>query len=153
MAKQFPVPGFRFVINLTGSSSGEDYDASFQELSGVSVEIPLEDIQEGGENRFTHRLPQPVKYPNLVLKRGVVISKSEFFNWIDSILETGFAKPIEPRNLVVTLLGDEDQPLISWTFEKAFPIKREVSGFAADKNQLLMESLEFTYQRFEEKKS
>ena len=31
---------------------------------------------EGGENRFVHRLPKPVKHPNLVLKRGLATTSS-----------------------------------------------------------------------------
>ena len=153
MAIHYPVPGFRFVVSLSQTAkSGRDaiYDASFQEVSGISVEVPTEDIQEGGENRFMYRLPQPVKYPNLVLKRGVVVTSSEFSNWINSTLETGFAQPVRLRNIIVMLLGDLNQPLMSWTFEKAYPVKKEISGFGADKNQLLVESMEFAYQKFEE---
>ncbi len=149
----YPVPGFRFVVVLgDGSPSVRDfnYDASFQEVSGISVEIPTEDIQEGGENRFMYRLPLPTKYPNLVLKRGIVATISEFGNWINNTLDTGFAKPVELRNIVVMLLNDEDVPLLSWMFEKAYPVKKEVSGFASDKNQLLVEHMEFAYHKFEE---
>ena len=32
--------------------------------------MEIETVVEGGENRFVHRLPKPVKHPNLVLKRG-----------------------------------------------------------------------------------
>ncbi|MTI22455.1 phage tail protein [Fulvivirga sp. RKSG066] len=153
MAKHYPVPGFRFAVNLSGASaSGTDksYDASFQEISGISVEIPTEDIQEGGENRFIHRVPQPIKYPNLILKRGMVVVKSEFANWVKSTVETGFAKPLVLRNIIVTLLSEKDEPIMSWTFEKAYPVKKEVSGFGADKNQLLVETIELAFQRFEE---
>lgn len=154
MNGQYPVPGFRFVVTLSNNSRGEaNYDASFQEISGVSVEIPTEDVYEGGENRFAFRLPIPTKYPNLVLKRGYMAISSDFDDWINGTLDTGFAKPIELRNIVVTLLDEENFPLMTWTFEGAYPVKKEVSGFAAEKNQLLVEHMEFAYHRFEERLS
>ncbi len=47
------------------------FDAAFQEVGGLEAEIEVETVVEGGENRFVHRLPKPVKHPNLSLKRGL----------------------------------------------------------------------------------
>jgi phage tail-like protein len=47
-------------------------DAIFQEVSGISTEMLLNELREGGENRFGHRLSKQTKHPNLVFKRGIV---------------------------------------------------------------------------------
>ena len=41
-------------------------------MSGLSVEYDVEEFKEGGENRFTHKLPVRTKYADLVLKRGML---------------------------------------------------------------------------------
>ena len=45
--------------------------ATFQEVSGLSIEIEVEEFAEGGENTFLHQVPVRSKFPNLVLKRGM----------------------------------------------------------------------------------
>jgi len=46
---------------------------NFNRVSGLSVNLEPEEIAEGGENRFKHKLPIRTKYANLVLKRGLLI--------------------------------------------------------------------------------
>nr|WP_217495933.1 phage tail protein [Mangrovivirga cuniculi] len=117
----YPIPGFRFAVFLSkqaGAKAGESkqYDNSFTEASGISVEMPTEEFQEGGENRFIHRLPQPLKYPNLVLKRGKCAAGSSFVDWCKQTFEVGFSSPVKPKDITVMLLGDDQEPLLSWTF-------------------------------------
>jgi len=151
----YPLTGFSFSVSVGGSSSimGKAQnlsDASFQEVSGISVEIPFEPLQEGGENRFAHRLPLPPKYPNLVLKRGVVSLPSELSDWCSKTVESGFVQSIELRDVVVMLLNEMFIPVRSWTFFKAYPVKWDFSSLNSTKNELFIESIELAYQYFSE---
>lgn len=146
---QFPVPGFRFSLRIAGAGNNEA-DASFQEISGISTEVPVEEIQEGGENRFVHRVPQPLKYSNLVLKRGVVNENSNLSIWCQSTINSGFATHVELKNIVITLLSDTNKPILTWTFINAYPVKWEYSGLDASKNQIFIQTIELSFQRFEE---
>ena len=38
-------------------------------------------------------------------------------------------------------------PLMFWSFENAYPIKWEVSGFNSQESSIVTETLEFTYER------
>ena len=40
---------------------------SFNKCTGLASETSTEDYQEGGENRFTHRLPSRSSFPNRVM--------------------------------------------------------------------------------------
>ena len=67
----YPPVAFKFHVfidDIYGAKEG-----SFQEVMGLNVKIETEDIQEGGENRFVHKFPKAPKYPNLILKRGMLI--------------------------------------------------------------------------------
>jgi phage tail-like protein len=142
---EYPPVGFRFRVNIDSMS---DNDASFAEVSGISAEVTTEEITEGGENRFKHRLPLHVSYSPLVLKRGTATSNSDLIKWVYNTIEQGFAVPIIPKDLVVHLLDEENNPLLSWRFEGAYPIKYELSGLKSDANQLSIETIELSYKRF-----
>ncbi|MCX2742699.1 phage tail protein [Mangrovivirga sp. M17] len=151
----YPIPGFRFAVSLMkkdGVNTGQSkqYDNNFMEVSGISVEMPTEEFQEGGENRFIHRFPQPLKYPNLVLKRGRCHASSSFVDWCKNTFEVGLANGVTPNNIVIKLLGEDMEPLFKWTFYNAYPVKWSVSGLNSQSNELVIESIELAYQRFEE---
>ena len=144
---QFPVPGFRFSVRIAGAGNN-DADASFQEISGISTEVPVEEIQEGGENRFVHRVPQPLKYSNLVLKRGVVNESSGLTEWCKRTINSGFATHVELKNVVITLLSDTNKPILTWTFINAYPVKWDPGDLNAEESKLVIESMEITYNYF-----
>jgi phage tail-like protein len=146
---EYPPVGFRFSVNFHGSS--QQIDASFSEVSGISAQLTTEEIIEGGENRFKHRLPLQMSYTPLVLKRGVVTAKSDLFDWIKKSFANGLnaeKRAIELQNLDLNLLDDSNNKLITWTFIGAYPIKFDISGLKADSNQLAIETIELSYQRF-----
>ena len=70
MSVYYPPWGFYYKVEFELSS--EPNDARFQSVSGLSVEYDTEEYKEGGENRFTHKLPVRTKYSDLVLKRGML---------------------------------------------------------------------------------
>jgi phage tail-like protein len=58
----------------------------------------------------------------------------------------GLGSPIQTRVLNVYLLGSEGQPLVTWTFQNAWPVKWEVGALdASDTTSFLIETLEIAY--------
>lgn len=143
MANYYPPVGFHFLVEFEGLGSQEK-DHQFQSVSGLSVDIEIEEIAEGGENRFKHKLPVKTKYPNLTLKRGMLID-SAVIDWCRDAIENFSFKPV---NLTVKLLNEEHQPLISWNVVHAYPIKWSVEDFNAEESKLVVESFELTYNYF-----
>src|SRR3954470_15954589 len=74
MTEYYPPWGFHFRVEF--SVSKEKNDVRFQSVSGLSVEYDTEEYKEGGENRFTHKLPVRTKYADMVLKRGMLVGPS-----------------------------------------------------------------------------
>ena len=139
----YPPVGFHFKVTFTDFQGEEE--GNFQEVSGISVSVQTEEIKEGGENQFIHRLPSPPKYNNLVLKRGMFIG-STVTNWILDSLE---AFHFTPTTVNVMLLDEEASPLYQWTFFRAYPVKLEVTGLKAMKEgEIVIETLELAYSYF-----
>lgn len=121
-----------------------DADNRFQEVAGLNAEVATEEFREGGLNEYAHRLPTGVKYGNLVLKRGL-LSDSQVGKWCRDAVEN-FS--FEPRDLAVMLLNEQHEPLATWHFLRAYPVKWSLSEFKAQENALAIESLELAYGRF-----
>lgn len=143
MANYYPPVGFHFSIDFS-SVSDEANDTTFQSVGGLSVELQTETIKEGGENRFEHMLPIRSKYPNLVFKRGL-LKDSKVVDWC---LKAFNELAIEPSDIVVKLLNEEHEPLMSWNIVNAWPLKWSVSDMSAEDNKLMIETLEMRYQYF-----
>jgi len=147
MAGYYPPVGFHFRVDFAGFP-GESNDIRFQSVSGINATISnSETYQEGGENRFTHRLPQRPSFENLVLKRGMLVG-SQLIAWFKDALENF---KFTPKDITVTLLNPSHEPLEQWMFYKAWPTKWNVDGFDAEKAGIVIETIEFSYQYFERK--
>lgn len=139
----YPPTAFYFSVAFGGSNRGPD--AAFQEVSGIGTEVDTEKFHEGGENRFVHKLPTGVTHTDLTLTRGVASLDSELVGWCRDIMEGGFVMSIKPRNVIVNLLDSEGDPIRSWSFEAAFPIKWEVQAFNSTKNEVAVEKIILSY--------
>src|SRR5215475_8138742 len=118
MANYYPPVGFHFKVEVLGLPAN-DNDVRFTEVGGLSVEMGTEEIAEGGENRFIQKFPTRAKYPELVLKRGL-LPNSEVSTWIRECVEHF---NIKPKDLFIKLLNEEHQPLLTWQVVKAYPTK------------------------------
>lgn len=119
---------------------------SFKEVSGLTTERELENVQEGGVNNFEHKLPKQAKHNNLILKRALSPVKNQDVLWIKHIMEGDFAQAIVPRNIQVQLMNPKKEPIYTWFCTKAYPVKWEVEALDSEKNSVLIENIEFAYQ-------
>jgi phage tail-like protein len=143
MANYYPPPGFHFRVEVLGLRPN-DHDLRFTEVGGLSAEIATEEFAEGGENRFVQKYPTRVKYPELVLKRGLLMN-SEILKWIRRCIDE---LNIQPKNVDVKLLNEEHQPLMTWHVVNAFPTKWAVSDLNASGNAVVIETMQLFYQYF-----
>ena len=145
----YPPVAFHFKVEFTFKKelhgvAPDDSDVMFQSVSGLSSEMTTESVKEGGENRFEHELPVRTKFPNLVLKRGVIKGGS-LITWC---LNTFNDMAIRPVDLEVKLLNEQHQPLMTWAVKQAWPKKWAVEDLNAMESKVLIESLELRYQNF-----
>jgi phage tail-like protein len=141
-------PPSAFYFKVVFGSTLTNSDNSFQEVSGISMEVDLEPIQEGGENRFVHQLPKGVKHPHLELKRGIASYDSPLVTWCQDVLEGDFMDAITTQSVSVYLLNADQQTLRGWVFENAFPIKWDVEAFNSTKNEVAIEKVTLSYNYF-----
>src|SRR4051812_26006561 len=100
----YPPVSFHFKVQF--SDLPGDADARFQEVAGLSRELGTEEVVEGGQNAFTHKLPARARSGNLVLKRGLPLS-SELRDWCERAIGQ---LEITPKDVSVHLLNEEHDP-------------------------------------------
>ncbi|MBN9382177.1 MAG: phage tail protein [Chitinophagaceae bacterium] len=139
----YPPVGFYFRVSVTGINGQNE--GNFQEVTGLNVKLDVEEIKEGGENRFAHRLPARPKYENLVLKRGMV-ADSFLITWARRATEQFI---FTTKTVVLSLLNDDGVPLAAWNFVNAYPVAIKMSEFKAQENSIAIETLELCFDYFE----
>lgn len=139
----YPPVGFHFLVEFALPGIKEN-DSRFREVSGFSLELEEESIVEGGENRFVQKLPVRAKYPDLALKRGLLVD-STVRKWCQDAIQNF---DIQPTTIWVKLLNDQHEPLKTFTFFNAWPKKWSISDFNAESSDLVIESLELAYQYY-----
>lgn len=148
MTIYYPPVGFHFKVEVLGLQPN-DFDVRFSEVSGLAVELATEELAEGGENRFVQKYPVRAKYPELVLKRGL-LRNSAILDWSRECIEEF---KITPKSVDIKLLNENHEPLLTWHVIGAYPTKWAVSDLNAANNSVVIETLQLYYQYFTMNKS
>jgi len=142
MAIVYPPVSFFFRVDF--QLGGPGTDSAFQEVNGFTVELQTEEIKEGGQNRYSQTLPSRAKYTDLVLKRGLIVN-SKVIQWCRDAIENLIIRPV---TVVVILLNEKNEPLLTYNFVNAWPKKWSVSDFNAQESKIVVETMELSYQYF-----
>lgn len=141
-----PPLGFRFsVFFFIGGTVINPIDFRFKKVSGIGSTISTQALNEGGQNLYSHKLPERVQYENLVLERGLAVGSLLFieFNAAMSLFK------FNPSNVLISLLDEAALPISSWLVVNAYPVKWIVSSLDADSNAVIIETMELSYQRMQ----
>jgi phage tail-like protein len=134
-----PAASFRFKVEFRG---GPGVQARFTECSGLEFEAETFDYKEGGEQSKVHRLPGRITYGNLSLKRGIAKDGEQLWRWVKKMAHG----QIEPCMVTVSLLDTQAQPVRSWTFLDAYPVKWSATALSAEQSAIAIETLTLAHQ-------
>ncbi len=147
---QYPPLGFYFQVSFTqtpGVVEPVTEEVSFQSVSGLTSEVVTETYKEGGQNQFEYELPVKTQYPDLVLKRGLWVPKgntagNDLRRWCQRMMEN---LQVEPSDLTITLMNPSGAAWMRWEVVGAWPKKWSIADFNAEQNEVVIESMEFSY--------
>ncbi|NQU53540.1 MAG: phage tail protein [Bacteroidetes bacterium] len=140
MSNYNPPLGFHFRVEFANIKG----EFQFQSVSGLTVNLTTEEIAEGGENRFKHKLPVKTSFPNLVLKRGLLVD-SALIKWCRKAVEDF---NITPTDITISLLNEKHEPLMTWNVVHAYPVKWATADFNAEESKMVIETIELAYNYF-----
>ena len=139
----YPAVGFHFLVTFQLFPQTPN-DFQFQGVSGLDVDMEMDTFVEGGQNRFTWKLPKRAHYSDLVLKRGLFMG-SGIVLWCQNAFENFV---FEPTNITIALLNDSHVSIQAWYVVNAIPKKWSISSFNAQENSVVVESITLSYQFF-----
>jgi phage tail-like protein len=136
----YPLPVFHFIVEWGGQRVG------FSEVAGLTQENQVIEYRDGSFPEYSSiKMPGLRKFNNVTLKRGIIKSDNDFAKWLLTIkLNT-----VERRDLVISLLNEEHQPVMVWKIHRAFPVKVEGPALKASGNESAIESIEVAHEGLE----
>lgn len=142
-----PVSG-RFLLEVDGVEIGV-----FSEVTGLQVNIGVDEYSEGGQNGYVHKLPGRMTWPNLVFRRGITDSDA-LFAWVQKSSGEGFASNGNKLNRstgAVTVVASDDTRLRSWNLDGVFPVRWSGPTLTVARSEALEEELEVAHNGFRAK--
>jgi len=130
-----------FRVEIDSIDSG-----SFRKCSGLKTESEVFEFQEGGDNETVRKLIGPTKASNIVLTKGF-ISDPGLFKWREEIASSGTNKISRRNGSIVALAADHKTEVGRWNFQKAWPVRWEVTEFDASTGQAMCEILELAVEK------
>ncbi|HYH55137.1 MAG TPA: phage tail protein [Anseongella sp.] len=133
----YPLPKFHFQVEWGGSKIG------FTEVTGLDVTTEVIEYRDGASPEFSKvKMPGQRTFSNITLKRGTFAGDNEFYNWFNSVS----MNQIERRDLTISLLNENHEPVVVWKVKNAWPLKVTPTDLTADGNDVALETLELAHE-------
>lgn len=133
----YPLVKFHFQVEWGGTQIG------FTEVSGLDVEIEPIEYRHGASPEFTKtKMPGLQKYSNITLKRGSFQSDNEYYEWWNTVK----LNQIQRRDITISLLNEDHEPMIVWKVKNAWPVKVQSTDLKSDSSEVAIETLELAHE-------
>ncbi len=133
----YPLPAFHFQVDWQGTQ------LAFSEVTGLNYEAQIIEYRDGLSPEYsTQKMPGLKKYGNITLKRGVFANDNEFYDWMAEIK----LNKIERRDVIISLLDEEHNPVMTWKVVNAWPTKITSPDLKASGNESAIETLELAHE-------
>ncbi len=137
MAAKYPVSAFHFQVEWGGTRIG------FTEVSGLSIELQTIDYREGSSLEYqVTKMSGIPQYSNITLKRGIFRGDNEFFQWLNAVKMNN----TDRRELTISLLDEEHNPVMVWKVKEAWPSKVEGPSLNSTGNEVAVESIDLSHE-------
>jgi phage tail-like protein len=134
-----PYPAFNYLIEIGGITAG-----GFSEVSGLDAEVQPIDYRNGDEDFVARKLPGIKRFPNIVLKRGIV-GNLDLFRWLNTAL-TG---AVDRREGAIILRDEQRHEVMRWKFKNGWATKLTGPALKGDGNAIAVESVEIAHDNLE----
>ena len=132
MAINYPISSFHFEVEWGGSRVG------FTEISGLDMTNEIIEYREGSYLDYhVTKMPGMSKFDQLTCKRGIMRGDNEFYDWLLTIK----LNDVERRDLTISLLNEDHEPVATWQALSCFPCSLKGPSLNATGNEVAVEEL------------
>ncbi len=144
-------PGARAGAGATRADTGATRlgNGGFQECSGLELEQDVQEYLEGGRNDGIIRRIGRVKYPTIVLKRGMFFVKDslnrDVWIWLQDIVR-GIRPAARYDGTVDVYHTDLTTPMARWEFDRGLPVRVKGPELNAKTGEIAIEELHIAHE-------
>jgi len=142
-ADRQPFTAFNFAVEIhVGDKFPKVCSASFSECDGLEMTMEVKTIREGGNNIEQIRLPGPLNYSSLTLKRGMT-SSFDLWDWFDAIAQD---PTLRADADIVLLAQDGTTERARFRLTQCLPVKLKAPTLNAREGMVAVEEFQLSYQ-------
>ena len=145
-----PIHGFRFRVSIPLLSTLVDdestSDLGFMRIKGLEATVGIYEWQEISDALTVRKLPDRIKFSDVVLERGVTPNRLAIWMWYEKVvsaLQAGIATSFRSTVKIRSMMKGQypDQSIAEWTIFDAYPKVISFGEFSADSSAILIETL------------
>jgi len=132
----------RFTVDFGGTTLG------FQEVTGMSQETEVIKYEHGAMIDGTAPMVSPgkTKYGEAItLKRGYFKGDTEIQDWLQAIRTDATQR----RTVIITLLDEQQNPVMTWVLRNAWPSKIDSVSLNAGSSEAAIESITLQHEGYD----
>ena len=142
MVKSEPLNNFRFIVEIDGIQQ-----TGFSEVIMPEIITDVIEYREGSDLNGVRKLGGLTRYSNLRLRYGVTAdADTGLYDWLKSVVDNGTTG--NRRNVSVILMGADHEPVARWLFDKAWPVRYQVSDLNAQTSEPVIETIDLAFDSF-----
>jgi phage tail-like protein len=140
----YPFTAFNFSVEIkrSGGSAAPLVGAAFAECDGLEMTMDVKTIREGGNNRRQIRLPGPLNYGQLILKRGMT-ANFDLWTWVSNAMDD---PTLRAEVAVVILAPDGETEQARFLLTRCLPVKLKAPPLNAKEGGVAIEELQIAYE-------
>jgi len=128
-------------------------DLGFMRIRGLEATVGTYEWQEISDALTPRKLPDRIKFSDIVMERGVAPNRSAIWEWYYSVvlaLQSGVAYPFRSTVIIRSSLKGQapDQAVAQWTVFDAYPKGLNFGEFSADSSVALIETLTLVHEGY-----
>jgi phage tail-like protein len=116
---------------------------AFVTCDGLSVQIKIDEVPEGGNNLFVHQLPGRISYQHIKLTRPINADSAKVRAWLASM-----NGQIKRTTAEITAMTADGKRVTSWGLIGVIPVRWQGPSFSAESPSVATETLEFAHHGF-----
>lgn len=141
----------RFVVEIDSVPSHE-----FSKCSELSSEIAKTEHQQGGTS-IKEKFPGGISFTDVTLERGSQTDDFDLYNWhlqcAAATTSAGLADSKYKRNLDIVQKDIAGKPVVRWRLYGAWPTKYMAGDWDNNSDDVQIESVTLTFERYERLKA
>jgi phage tail-like protein len=135
---EWPLQKFYFTLDW-----GSLTNIPFQEVSGLDIEAQPINYKHGNSPVFSEiTMPGLIKKSSVIMKKGLSADDNIFWDWYNTIK----TNTIQRQNIVIKLIDEAGNPMMTWTLQNAWPISITTTELEHEGSGVAIEIIEIQHE-------